>query len=315
MVQLLFERKLPLILPLRGFARVAGRPGPLAAAVLAASCAGAAYAGGDPQFASGVSLVEVYATVTDAKGEPIRGLGAGDFIVEEDGRPQDISAFTAGDVPLSVALAIDRSFSMPAKRLQAATSASLGFINGLRPSDQVLVIAIGSETETLAPLSADRGAARAAVEQLRPWGTTPLFDAVLVAVDEIQAAAGRRALILLSDGDDRYSRTAPGDLVEQARRRDVLIYPVSLARTRPPVFAELAAVTGGRSFHAPEARGLVETLHAIGAELRAQYLLGYSPPPESESREGWRSIRVRVKRPDARVRAREGYYGGARRSG
>jgi len=260
------------------------------------------------QFTSGVNLVEVYATVTDQRGEPVSGLSASDFHVLEDGMPQTISTFAAGEFPLAVAVGIDRSFSMGGKsdRLAIAKSAAHAFVSALRQGDQVMVVAIGSETEVAAPLSTDRAAAFAAIDRLDAWGTTPLYDATLVAIDAVQAGKGRRALVLLSDGTDRYSDTTPTDLVERARRLDVLVYPVAIGPTRPPVFAELAAVTGGRSFHAQDPRELNGMLETIARELRVQYLLGYVPAQTERSE--WRSIDVKVDRPNVRVRARDGYY-------
>jgi Ca-activated chloride channel homolog len=257
-----------------------------------------------------VNLVEVYATVTDRLGEPVAGLTAADFSVVEDGAPQQITAFAAGEFPLAVAIGLDRSFSMAGRgnRLGVAKSAARTFIGALRPADQVMVIAIGSDTEIVAPLSSDRAAALAAIDRLDAWGTTPLYDAALVALDAIQAAKGRRALVLLSDGTDRYSDTRAADLVEQARRRDVLIYPIALGAARPPLFAELAAATGGRSFHAPEPRELVTTMEMIARELRFQYLLGYVPARGVSPDAVWHAIDVTTNRPDLRVRAREGYF-------
>jgi Ca-activated chloride channel family protein len=260
------------------------------------------------QFVSGVSAVEVYATVTDAKGEPVTGLTAADFRVEEDGRPQAIRTFAAGEFPLAVAIGIDRSFSVPRERLTAATASARRFIQGLRPADSAMVLAIGSEVETLSPLSTNHRDADAALGGVAPWGTTPLYDATQAALDVIQKATGRRALILLSDGEDRYSATSDAQLVAAARRRDVLVYPIATGRTRPPIFAELAAVTGGRSFQAAERADLDAALNSIARELRHQYFLGYTPP--ADERRGWRSIRVMVSRPDARVRARDGYLVG-----
>jgi len=262
------------------------------------------------QFTSGVNLVEVYATVTDRLGEPVAGLTAADFRVAEDGTPQPITAFAAGEFPLAVAIGLDRSFSMAANgnRLAVAKSAARTFIGALRPTDQVMVIAIGGDTEIVAPLSSDRAAALAAIDRLEPWGTTPLYDAALVALDAIQTARGRRALVLLSDGTDRYSDTLAADLVAQARRRDVLIYPVALGSVRPPLFAELAAATGGRSFHAREPRELVSTMATIARELRFQYLLGYVPTRGVSPEPQWHAIEVAVSRPDVRVRARDGYF-------
>jgi Ca-activated chloride channel family protein len=262
------------------------------------------------QFTSGVSLVEVYAAVTDRLGEPLAGLTASDFRVEEDGAPQTITAFAAGEFPLAVAIGLDHSFSMAGSgnRLGVAKSAARTFIGALRPPDQVMVIAIGGESEVVAPLSANRAAALSAIDRLEAWGTTPLYDAALAALDAIQSARGRRALVLLSDGTDRYSETRAADLVEHARRRDVLIYPVALGVARPPVFAELATATGGRSFHAPEPRELVATMTSIARELRVQYLLGYVPSRGVSPEPEWHGIEVTVNRPDLRVRARDGYF-------
>jgi len=261
-----------------------------------------------PQFTSGVSLVEVYATVTDARGEPVHGLAAKDFTVEEDDEAQSSETFAEGQFPLALAIGLDRSFSMSRAQLAGAASAVRDLIGALRPDDRVMVLAIGSETEVVAPLSADPKAARDALIGLEPWGTTPLYDAVLQAIDAIHAEPGRRALIILSDGIDRYSRATAAEVVEQARLRGVLLYPVALARTAPPVFAELAAITGGRSQQVTEMRRLPAALSTIARELRSQYLLGYAPKRPMPSRNEWRSIRVRVGRPELRVRARDGYF-------
>jgi len=259
------------------------------------------------QFVSGVSLVEVYVSVSDSRGEPVTGLSRDDFTVEEDGRPQRVDTFSAGDFPLSVGIALDRSFSMTPAKLAASTAAATRFVNERRADDQVMVIAIGSAVEVLAPLSIDRGRARAALAQLERWGTTPLYDAVASAIDTIEPARGRRALIVLSDGTDRYSQLTGAELIAKARRSDVLVYPIALAKDRPPIFAELATVTGGRSFQAADERSLTATLGAIARELRFQYLLGYAPAREAGRAAQWRSIQVRVNRPDVRVRARDGY--------
>jgi Ca-activated chloride channel family protein len=172
-----------------------------------------------------------------------------------------------------------------------------------------MVLGIGSEVEVLAPLSGDRNAAAKALSGIEPWGTTPLYDAAGQALDMIHAVAGRRALVLLSDGVDRYSRTTATGLLELARRRNVLVYPIAIGRTRPEVFAQLAAVTGGRSALVRDVRQLSATLDAIGTELRAQYLLGYSPARPKDPSPRWRSIGVSVTRSGVRVRARDGYFG------
>jgi Ca-activated chloride channel family protein len=258
------------------------------------------------QFSSAVSLVEVYASVTDATGDPITNLRREDFTVTENGVPQAVSAFAAGDFPLSVAVGIDRSFSM-ADRLPVAKSAARTFLGELRPADDALLVAIGSEVTPM-ELTNDRSKQYAALNELDTFGSTSLYDAIVFAIDAIQKAKGRRALVLLSDGSDRYSTLTATDALERARRSDVMIYPIALGRERPPVFAELATVTGGRSFHVRDTRTLPDTLRAIARELRYQYLLGYTPSrPIVAGQQEWRSIGVTVTRPGARVRARDGY--------
>src|SRR5207245_2651329 len=138
--------------------------------------------------------------------------------------------------------------------------------------------------------------------RLDPWGTTPLYDAALEALDEVQNGKGRRALVLVSDGTDRYSRTTAATLIGEARRRDVLVYPIAVGGTRPPVFVELAAVTGGRPSFVKEMRDLAPALTAVARELRTQYLLGYTPSRRPMGEPQWRAIEVTVDRPNVRVR-------------
>jgi Ca-activated chloride channel family protein len=277
-----------------------------AAAALAVLLGGAT--GGASQFTSGVNLVEVYASVTDQHGNPVTGLSQGDFELREDGVLQAISNFAAGDFPLAAAVAIDRSFSVAGTKLTLAKAAAQAFLAELRPADDAMVLAVGSQVEVVAPLSTDRGAQRDAINRLDAFGTTGLHDAIIRAIDDVQPAKGRRALIVLSDGSDRYSQASAADALERARRSDVMIFPVAIGATRPPLFAELATLTGGRSFHSRDGAALAETLRSIAHELRRQYLVGYTPrrPPVAGSNE-WRTIAVSVKRPGAIVRARDGY--------
>lgn len=270
--------------------------------------AAAFVAGGQAQFSSGVNLVEVYATVTDERGEIVRGLSRDDFEVLEDGVRQEITAFASGDFPLTVAIAIDRSFSMAGERLAVAKSAARTFLGALRPEDQAVVLGIGSTVEVVAPLSTDRQAQYAALSGLDSFGTTGLRDAVIRAIELTRPGKGRRALVVLSDGTDRYSSASAADALNAARAADVMMYPIALGRTRPPFFAELASITGGRSFQAREPEALNGILQDVAVELRHQYLLGYTPSRAIGSGTNeWRSISVTVKRPGARVRARDGY--------
>ena len=261
------------------------------------------------QFTSSVNLVEVYASVTDASGQPVRGLRQEDFEVLEDGAPQVISAFTAGDFPLTVAVALDHSFSMAGAPLAAVKGATRSFLGALRPGDEAIVLGISSQVEVVATSRQSRAEQMSAVDALTAWGTTTLHDAILAAIESVDGSRGRRALVILSDGDDRYSDASAAETTARARRSNVIVYPVALGKVRPALFAELSTLTGGRSYHARELQGLDQTMTTIAAQLRDQYLIGYSParPPVNGSNE-WRSIAVRVKKPGASVRARDGYY-------
>ena len=263
---------------------------------------------GVPQFSSRVQLVEVYATVTDAKGEPVTGLRQSDFDVFEDGVLQEVSAFAAGEFPLTVALGVDRSVSMAGEPLRLAKQASQAFLRELKPGDRSMVVAISNEVEVIAPLSADRTAQARAISALDAWSTTALHDAIVETLNRLEPEPGRQALVVFSDGTDRYSRHTAADVLDRARRSQALVYPIAIGRTRPALLSELAVLTGGRSFLLRDARELQTTLSTIARELRYQYLIGYTPAKAIErgDRE-WRSIRVTLKRPGMRVRARDGY--------
>jgi Ca-activated chloride channel family protein len=262
-----------------------------------------------PVFAGGVDQVEVYATVTGTDGAPVSGLSAANFEVYENGRVAPIETFEAGRFPLTVALGVDRSWSMAGAPLVLARRAARVFLSALAPDDRAMVVAIDSRAEVVAPLDASRAAQMAAVDALDPWSTTALRDAIIATLDRLADEPGRQALIVFSDGTDRYSEAVPSDVAARARRSRALIYPIAIGETRPPLLAELAVLTGGRSFLLPDAEALDATLEAIADELGAQYLIGYSPASPPDGR--WRSIRVRAVADDGtelRVRARDGYF-------
>lgn len=197
---------------------------------------------------------------------------------------------------------------MAGEPLRLAKQASQTFLGALKPADRSMVVAISSAADVIAPLTMDRFNQERAIAALDPWSTTALHDAIIATFDRLEPEPGRQALVVFSDGADRYSRATTADVVARVRRSNALIYPIAFGQMRPPLLAELAVLTGGRSFLLRDARELEKTLATIARELRYQYLLGYTPsdPIEPGTRE-WRSIRVTLKRPDLRVRARDGY--------
>ena len=261
------------------------------------------------RFSSGVHAVEVYATVTDGAGEPVTGLKAGDFQLDDDGRPQTITTFAEGAFPLTVALGVDRSLSMAGEPLRLARRAAEGFLRQLQPGDRSMVVAISAEAEVVAPLDAPRDAQLRAVGALDAWSTTALRDAVVKTLDRLEPEPGRQALVVFSDGTDRYSQVSAATMLERARRGSALVYPIVFGREQVSVLSDAARLTGGRAFALRDARGLDAALGSIARELRHQYLLGYAPAGRAEPGR-WHPIRVRVRGQEAsawRVRARDGY--------
>jgi Ca-activated chloride channel homolog len=261
-------------------------------------------AGAVPQFAATTEVVEVYATVTDANGQPVSGLPAGAFTVLEEGVPQPVTVFTTGEAALTVAVTLDRSFSMTAGGLDTARAGAGRLVDQLRPSDRVLLLAIGGGVERLAGFDEPRASARRALDRVTLWGSSPIGDVVAHALEAVSGERGRRAVVVWSDGVEREAQQSREAVLERVRRSDALIYSVATAATTSPLLAQLAAVSGGRVFQARTRDAAREAADAIALELRHQYVLGYAPPSGAP---GWRALEVRVNRPGLRVRARQGY--------
>jgi len=174
------------------------------------------------------------------------------------------------------------------------------------------VVAISSEAEVIAPMSTDRAAQTQAIDALDAWSSTALHDAILVTLDRLEGEPGRQALVVFSDGTDRYSHASAADVVDRARLSHALIYPITFGKVKnpSPLSAELASLTGGRSFLLKDAKELEATLSGIAREIRYQYLIGYTPAaPITKGAKEWRSLKVYVRNQPAgvRVRARDGY--------
>ena len=287
-------------------------PGRLVVAVLGAmtlAAAPRAQEESQARFSSGVQAVEVYATVIDGAGEPVMGLKADDFLLDDDRRPQTITTFAEGAFPLTVALGVDRSLSMKGEPLRLARRAAESFLRQLQPGDRSMVVAISADADVVAPLDASRQSQVDAVAALDAWSTTALRDAVVKALDRLAPEAGRQALVVFSDGTDRYSQVTAAEMLERARRGSALVYPIVFGRASVPELSDVARLTGGRSFVLRDANGLDGALASISRELRHQYLLGYAPPGPAQAGR-WHPIQVRVRGQEAkgwRVRARDGY--------
>jgi Ca-activated chloride channel homolog len=246
-----------------------------------------------------VELVELFATALDGSGHPVQGLDAGDFTVLEGGKPQKVVRFEAVDnLPLSLGIAIDTSFSM-ASSLTEAQRAAAGFAgNLLTPRDRCFVLSFGGRPELLLPPVDDAEAVALHLEGLGAFGRTALYDGILASLYYFRAQKGQRALVLLTDGEDTVSGSSWEDALEYARRSGVTVYTIGIADIGVAGRSKLAALaeaTGGRAFFIDRAAELAGVYGQIEKELRSRYLLAYySERPADKA--GLRDVEVKVKR-------------------
>jgi VWFA-related protein len=290
----------------------------LAVALAAASIASAT---DHAKFKGGVDLVALDVCVRDRDGRPTEGLSPEDFLILENGVPQNLAIFAPGDgVPLAVSLLIDASQSMSGRQLKRATEAAAAFISTLRPGDLVEVMAFNDSADVRFSLGPDHEQAVLSLAGLRARGMTALYQTILVSVRNLERARRRQSIdyrqvvIVLSDGKDTRSLLPFDDTLEAVRRSGVIIYTVSLggegdepAAAPSWPMAQLAFDTGGRAAAVRDVAELAPLYREIGVELRELYRLGYVPSPAV--RDGsWRQIAVRIVNRELVARARSGYY-------
>jgi Ca-activated chloride channel homolog len=262
-----------------------------------------------------VDLVELYTTVTDRDNRLVRGLERERFQVLEDGRPQTIAKFElVENLPLTVGIAIDTSGSM-IEALGEARRAAVGFLEEIiTPRDRSFAVSFADRPVLLMPRTSDVRAVSDALEDLTAVGSTSLHDAVVTSLYYFRGVRGRRALILLSDGEDTASTIAYRDAAEYARRSGVAIFSIGLNIGRLDIdvrrkLNELSQVTGGRSFFIRRAVELQDVYDEIEQELRSQYLIAYnSDRPESGGEGRFREVDVKVRGSGLSARTISGYY-------
>lgn len=264
----------------------------------------------DPLDRIDVRLVELYTSVFDDAGRFATGLTADDFQVLEDGVPQRIQRFdTVENLDINVALLMDASTSMRKRIGIAISSAQRFFETVLRPRDRASLLAFNHDIRRVVPFTTDVDDLRYGVDGIRAWGTTRLNDSIVYAVHSFGGLAGKRALVLLSDGQDVDSDFFFKHVLEYTLRSRVAVYPIALQVEDPTTLTHLerlAAESGGRSFQIRSVGELDRIYRRIEEELRSQYLLVYEPP--EGSRHAFRRVEVRVDRPGLRARAIQGYY-------
>jgi len=267
-----------------------------------------------------VNRVNLLFTVTDKKGRFITDLTKDDFEISENRKPQTIMQFTAeSDLPLRLAILIDTSNSIR-DRFHFQQEAAEEFIRvALRPeADKAMVVSFDSSPELVSDLTGDTRQLEKAIEDLRPGGGTSLYDAVFFAcrdklMQDQPRHKFRRAMVILSDGDDNQSRYTRDQALEMAQKGDVVIYTISTNRSHIPtdgdkIMKYYAAETGGVPFFPFEAADLSQDFTNVANELRHQYNVYYRPDPlVADGRYHPVSVHVRGRK-DLIVHARKGYY-------
>ena len=270
------------------------------------------------------SLVAVPVSVTDASGQPVGDLTAQDFHLEEEGKSQQVVVLgEPGKTPVELALLIDVSGSVHA-RFQFQQQAASQFLREvLKPTDAVSVFSIGpTPKQVLARVTAVEIAVSGVMNIIPTKGPTAFFDSVAEAARYLGETADpgtRRVLVVISDGEDNYSkRYKLGDALQETQRADCLFYSINpsgpsirlnkISLKGQEGMTSLATGTGGAAFLPDKLEDLSAVFRQIAAELQAQYLLGYYST--DERRDGkFRRIAVSVPgRSDLRIRARHGYY-------
>jgi VWFA-related protein len=276
----------------------------------------------DPQsrITLDVTRVNVLFTVSDKKGRFVTNLTKDDFEVFESKKKQTVLEFTSeSDLPLRLGVLIDTSNSIR-DRFRFIQEASIEFLNSLmRPrTDRALIVSFDTAAELVTDLSDDHEKLVKTIRELRPGGGTAMYDAIFNAcrdrlMKDQPRHKFRRAIIIISDGDDNQSRYTRDQALEMAQKADVVIYTVSTNISKiqtdgDKVLKYLAAETGGISLFPFKVEDLSQSFENISNELRSQYNLLYRPEPLHT--DGlYHTIDIKVKnRKDLVVRARKGYY-------
>jgi Ca-activated chloride channel homolog len=257
-------------------------------------------------------LVILNVTVIDKNGKFVTGLKRGDFQVFEDGAEQKVATFTSEETPFAAAILLDTSGSMES-RLTLGRSAAIRFLDGLRDLDVAAVYNFDSKVEQLQDFSPGRDLPDRAF-RLQTKMMTSLNDAVLRAADDlIKREEKRRAIVVLSDGGENYSRASAGKALDHAMLASATIYAVNMAPQGPDrdiaargILKNFAEKSGGRYIDSPGGQTLRDAFAEIASELGHQYTITYRPA--NHARDGkWRAIDLKVSRADVTARTRKGY--------
>lgn len=267
-------------------------------------------------------LITLTLTVTDMYGRYVSGLTQNAFTVMDNGQEQQITFFSDSDSPASVGVLFDVSGSMSGDKIAKARNALSKFINTSHPSDEYFLIAFNKRAQLLLDRTRDGDAVLQKLTLVQPKHNTALYDAVYLGLERVSRGTHqKKALLIISDGQDNASRYNFGEVKRLMKESDIVTYAVgilgggdqtsSLGMLGQSFLDELTSVTGGRSFYPSGDAEMDEIFERIALELRHQYSVGYTPPnftPDGK----WHKVKVKVKPPRGlprlTVRSREGYY-------
>jgi Ca-activated chloride channel family protein len=274
-----------------------------------------------PQFRISVDTVSLAVTVLDEKQHLVNGLPRENFSVFEDGVEQDVQFFFHGEVPLKMAILIDTSSSMQ-KKIALAQEAAIRFVRSLKPGDEVQVVEFNDRVLILVELTPDFEKISEAIRQTEVGGATSLYTALYVSLKDLGRVSkdvlARRAIVVLSDGNDTKSMLGFEDVKEWAQKSNVIIYSISLRATKDDLVKEkyrnakyeldmLARETGGVAYAPEKLEDLAGAYDEIAMELKSQYSLGYvSTNPVTDG--SWRRLQILSKEPGTKIRSRNGYF-------
>ncbi len=295
---------------------------------LLAALGGSALHAQDATFSSAVKVISVLATVRTKAGEIVQDLTKDDFILTEDGRPQTISYFSREtNLPLLLGLLVDTSGSQRMV-LGQEQEASYRFLDRVlrEDMDRTFIVHFDFRPEVLQNITMSKEKLQKALERVAlpfqfrmGYGGTTLYDAVYLCSNLItKKQTGRKALVLLTDGEDNGSRTSIKDAIEAAQRADTLVYSILFSdetfggrRTFGPdgkkVLQKMSRETGGGFFEVSKNRGLDAIYAQLQEELRSQYSFGYKPDG-GQTGKAFHSIKLATRRKGLVVQATSGYF-------
>jgi Ca-activated chloride channel family protein len=287
-----------------------------------------------PVFRVELDVTHVTLSVRDAAGRLVTDLTKDDFVVTEDGKPQQVLIFgnaldgtTVDEGPgggqrrdvlaLDLGLLLDTSESM-LKELRLSKEAAVRFLDTIPRARELFTIFFDEEIRVSRYDSENQQGLFSRIHELKGGGNTALFDAIATYISRVQGAPGRKTLVLFSDGEDSRSTLGLSDFLEVVKSSGVTIYPIAFSGGFSPgssralkskVFLQqIAEMTGGQVFSPQSSRQLASIFQKILDELAAQYVLGFaSSNPAQDGR--FRKLRVELKRAGLKVRHRPGYYG------